>query len=82
MALRRCGVGVRGQGSLFGPQNRGKTMTVKQLIDHLKKMPPDDLVGWADHDQNEEELNGRVRIVEEASAEVRRLYRVGVVLRP
>jgi hypothetical protein len=57
-------------------------VTVKQLIAQLRKMPVNAVVGWADHDQGDDELNGRVRIVEEASEAVKREYGVGVVLRP
>lgn len=40
--------------------NGEKTMKVKQLIAELKKMPPDAIVVWQDHDQSEEEYNAKV----------------------
>lgn len=42
-------------------------ITVRKLINQLKKMPPTAVVAWRDHDQNESELNGFLRVVEEAT---------------
>ncbi|HEY1750293.1 MAG TPA: hypothetical protein VGG29_03465 [Caulobacteraceae bacterium] len=39
-------------------------------------------VGIQDHDHSEDELNGRVRVVEEASEHVKREYDIGVIIRP
>lgn len=39
-------------------------MTVKQLIKELKKMPPDTIVYWADHDHGQYEFNNVVGSVE------------------
>ncbi len=41
-------------------------MTVRMLVSKLKKMPPSAHVVWRDHDQNEGEMNGFLRCVEEA----------------
>ena len=41
-------------------------MTVRMLINKLKKMPPTAHVAWRDHDQSEDEMNGWVGCVEEA----------------
>lgn len=40
-------------------------MTVRKLIEHLKKMPQTAVVAWRDHDQSEGELNGYVGCVED-----------------
>lgn len=42
-------------------------MTVRKLIGQLKKMPQTAHVVWWDHDQSEDEINGFLRCVEEAS---------------
>lgn len=42
------------------------SITVRQLIAKLKKMPSNAVVAWRDHDQSEDELNGYVNCVEEA----------------
>lgn len=41
-------------------------MTVRMLINKLKKMPATAIVAWRDHDQSEDEINGWARCVEEA----------------
>lgn len=43
--------------------------TVKQLINQLRKMPPDAVVIWKDHDHSEGEFNNFVTYVYDASAE-------------
>ncbi len=35
-------------------------LTTKQLIAQLRKMPPDAIVVWRDHDQSRDEYNDRV----------------------
>jgi hypothetical protein len=55
---------------------------VHELIRRLKQFPRDAEVGWADHDHSDDELNGRVRYVEEASDFIKRERGVQVVLRP
>jgi hypothetical protein len=57
-------------------------VTVHELIRRLKQFPRDAEVGWADHDHSDDELNGRVRYVEEASDFIKRERGVQVVLRP
>jgi hypothetical protein len=57
------------------------SLTVRQLIAKLRKMPPDGVVGWADHDHSEDELNALVRCVDEASDTLKRTHGVDVVLR-
>lgn len=42
-------------------------MTVRMLISKLKKMPATAYVGWQNHDQNEDELDGFVGSVSEAA---------------
>lgn len=42
-------------------------ITVRMLINKLKKMPPNAVVAWQDHDQSEDEINGYVRTVDEAA---------------
>ncbi|MGQ5289862.1 hypothetical protein ACULN0_10970 [Pectobacterium actinidiae] len=44
-------------------------MTVRQLIKELKKMPPDSVLVWRDHDQDDDEINNFVRNVEFYPAE-------------
>ncbi|MBK4129469.1 hypothetical protein [Klebsiella michiganensis] len=44
-------------------------LTVKQLINKLRKMPPDAIVIWKDHDQGEGEFNNSVGNVYDASDE-------------
>lgn len=44
-------------------------LTVKQLINKLKKMPPDAVVIWKDHDHGEGEVGGIVGLVYDASDE-------------
>lgn len=39
-------------------------MTVKELINELKKYPQDSLVAWRDHDQGENEIAAHVEGVE------------------
>lgn len=58
------------------------SLTVRQLIAKLRKMPQDAFVGWQDHDQAEHELNALVGVVEEADPRLRRSHNVGVVIRP
>ncbi|MHA9057248.1 hypothetical protein ACYBCP_21835 [Klebsiella pneumoniae] len=43
--------------------------TVKQLINKLRKMPPDAVVIWKDHDHGEGEFNNFVSYVYGASHE-------------
>lgn len=54
--------------------------TVGDLIRMLRKFPRDEIVGWADHDQSDDELNALVRTVTEASDAQRAKYGIGVVL--
>jgi len=42
-------------------------LTVRQLIDRLKKLDQGAVVAWRDHDQSENEVNGFVRSIEEAT---------------
>jgi hypothetical protein len=42
-------------------------MTVSQLIARLKKLDQKAIVAWRDHDQSENEVNGFVRSIEEAT---------------
>lgn len=58
------------------------SVTVRQLIAMLKKMPQDAVVGWQDHDHSEDELNARVRSVGEASDALKASHGVGVVIFP
>ncbi|MEQ9844578.1 hypothetical protein [Pectobacterium brasiliense] len=44
-------------------------MTVRQLIKELKKMPPDAVLVWRDHDQDEDEFNNFVGNVDFFPAE-------------
>ncbi|MDV2903103.1 hypothetical protein R0H17_15800 [Phytobacter diazotrophicus] len=44
-------------------------LTVKQLIKELKKMPPEALVVWKDHDHSEGEFNNHVGFVDDVSEE-------------
>lgn len=57
-------------------------LTVRQLIAKLRRMPPDAIVGWQDHDHADHELNALVGAVEESAPALRRTHNVGVVLRP
>lgn len=43
--------------------------TVKQLINKLRKMPPDAVVIWKDHDHGEGEFNNIVSYVYDATDE-------------
>ena len=45
-------------------------MTVKQLIEKLKKFDQNALVAWKDHDQSADEINGYVGYVSEAEDEL------------
>lgn len=45
-------------------------MTVKQLIAKLRKLDPNALVVWRDHDQSVDECNGYVNRVKEAEDEL------------
>lgn len=56
-------------------------MTVRRLISLLKKMPQNAGVGIQDHDHGEDEMNGLLRSVEEASPTLKKERGVGVVLR-
>lgn len=56
-------------------------MSVRELIAKLRKMPPEAVVGWQDHDHSEDELGGIVRCVDEASDFLKSERLVGVVLR-
>lgn len=38
-------------------------MIIAELIEELKKYPPDAEVGWCDHDGSPDEINDRVRCV-------------------
>ncbi|MCR4306911.1 MAG: hypothetical protein NUV42_02980 [Candidatus Yonathbacteria bacterium] len=62
---------------------RGKdeNMTVKQLIAKLKKMPQTAKVAWQAHDQAEDEIDGIIEDVAEASDFLKKEHGVGVVLR-
>lgn len=44
-------------------------LTVRQLISKLRKMPPEAMVVWQDHDQSEGEYNDHVRSVVDATDE-------------
>ena len=57
-------------------------MTVQKLIAMLKKMPPRAIVAWADHDHSDQEFNGFVGQVCEASDYLKKQRGVGVVIRP
>jgi len=46
------------------------TLTVRQLINKLRKMPPEAMVVWQDHDQSEGEYNDHVRFVSDATDEI------------
>lgn len=46
------------------------SLTVKQLINKLRKMPPDAIVIWQDHDQGEDEYNDFVGNVAEVTNEI------------
>lgn len=56
-------------------------LTVKKLIGQLKKFPPDATIGFADHDHSDDEMNGVIRTVDEASDAQERTWGVKVVLR-
>jgi hypothetical protein len=45
-------------------------MTVQKLIFWLRKMPPQAIVVWRDHDMNVDEINGYVTFVREAEPEL------------
>lgn len=45
-------------------------LTVRQLINKLRKMPPEAMVVWQDHDQSEDEYNDHVSVVVEATDEL------------
>jgi hypothetical protein len=57
-------------------------ITVQKLIAKLKKMPPRAIVAWADHDHNDNEINGFVGQVLEASEYLKKERGVGVIIRP
>lgn len=42
-------------------------LTVKKLITQLRKMPPDALVVWKDHDNSPDEFNNYVRFVSDVT---------------
>lgn len=44
-----------------------RQLTVKRLISQLRKMPPDAVVVWQDHDHSANEFNNFVREVYDAS---------------
>lgn len=46
------------------PRIMKRAMTVKELREALAKFPPHALVAWRDHDQDEGEINSKVRRVE------------------
>jgi len=56
--------------------------TVREIIRMLRRFPPDSIVGWADHDHGDDELNALVRYADEATPAQRSKYGVDVVLRP
>ena len=45
-------------------------LTVKQFIARLKKLDPNAVIAWRDHDQSVNEINGFVRTVAEAESEL------------
>lgn len=45
------------------------SLTVKQLISKLRKMPPEAVVVWQDHDQSESEYNDFVGCVADITDE-------------
>lgn len=61
-------------------------MTVRELIAKLRAYPDDAVVAWADHDQDESEINARVGSVESFDAKTsfdpEYCKGVAVVLRP
>lgn len=46
-------------------------LTVKQLIAKLRRMPPDAVVIWKDHDNDPEDFNDFVRFVEDVTDVIR-----------
>jgi hypothetical protein len=59
------------------------SMTVKQIIAALRKMPPGATVAFCAHDQDSDvgEYDGIVRKVEEASPQAKRHHGAGVIIR-
>jgi hypothetical protein len=47
-----------------------KQLTVRQLIAKLKKLDPEAVLAWRDHDQSVNEINGFVRTVGHAESEL------------
>lgn len=56
-------------------------MNVKQLISKLKKFPPESVVVWQDHDNDDDEYSGTVATVEDGYELYEKLGITVVVLR-